>query len=395
MPTLTRAEPADMEAIVRSVSLAFAGTPDGVRDWLTKQGGVENLRVLRDAPGAPMLASLLRIPMGQHYLGRSVPMVGIAGVAVPPERRGGGLALDLMRQSVRELADEGVPLSVLYASTQTLYRQAGFEQAGILCRASILLKLIDVRERGLSVRELTPEDEPALRACYNAQARHENGSLDRGPYVWARIAEFRGEKHTPFGVFNPEGALEGYLYLAQRRKPESGRFAISLTDVAFTTPRAGRRLLGVLSDFAMMGDDVLFQCGPLCPLLALLPQQRFDLRINQFWMLRVACLPAALEARGYPRGLNARLTLDVADDVVDSNRRAWSFTVDNGRARATPGAGSAPVLHLDARALAPLYSGLRTPRQLARLGMLAGDDDALDAAGAIFAAPTPGLGDFF
>lgn len=49
--------------------------------------------------GAPA-ASLVRVPVGQRFGGRSVPMLGIAGVAVPPERRGGGLARRLMADAI-------------------------------------------------------------------------------------------------------------------------------------------------------------------------------------------------------------------------------------------------------------------------------------------------------
>ncbi|QKK07609.1 MAG: GNAT family N-acetyltransferase [Planctomycetota bacterium] len=83
-------------AAARFCSLAFGGTLEGAVEWLRDQARHENLRVLREADGS-VAASLIVIPMGQYYGGKSVEMEGIAGVAVPPEGRGKGAGLRLMR----------------------------------------------------------------------------------------------------------------------------------------------------------------------------------------------------------------------------------------------------------------------------------------------------------
>src|ERR1700716_1195012 len=83
----------DMPSLARLISLAF-GTPlEGVNTWLTN-AGVHEVRVLRE--GAADVACALRVPMGQFFGGRSVPMMGVAGVAVAPEARGRGLATRIM-----------------------------------------------------------------------------------------------------------------------------------------------------------------------------------------------------------------------------------------------------------------------------------------------------------
>src|SRR5262245_24322205 len=111
----------DLSAVARILALAFAGTPEGVVEWV-RNGGPENLRGLRE--GEAVTACLLRIPMGQYFGGASVPMLGIAGVGVAPENRGGGRALRLMRDSVQEAVSEGWPVMGLYASTQAVDRKA-------------------------------------------------------------------------------------------------------------------------------------------------------------------------------------------------------------------------------------------------------------------------------
>ena len=60
-------------AAARFCSLAFGGTLEGAVEWLRDQAGYEHLRVLRRADGS-VSASLIVIPMGQYFGGRSVPM---------------------------------------------------------------------------------------------------------------------------------------------------------------------------------------------------------------------------------------------------------------------------------------------------------------------------------
>ncbi|HRQ71780.1 MAG TPA: GNAT family N-acetyltransferase [Phycisphaerales bacterium] len=383
----------DIDAVVRATSLAFAGPPDATDAWL-RAAGLDNVRVLHES-GAPA-ASLVRIPMGQHFGGRSVPMLGIAAVAVPPERRGGGLARRLMAAAVREAHADGFSLSTLYASTQAFYRQVGYEQAGLLFRTTLPLRTIGVRDRTLPVRPLDGSDERAIRDCYARFTARYSGTLDRGPYCWQRTREMRGERYAGFGVPSPDrpGALDAYVYYAQRRKPDSGRHDAAISDLAFTNARAGRRLLGFLADLATVGDDAVFYGPPLHPLLTLMDQQFHTSTFVDVWMLRIVRVREALESRGYPAHADAILTLDVADDLIPDNAGPWTIRVRDGCASVERSPGPR-TLRLTIRGLGAIYSGLYSATQAAALGLAEGDAETLAAADAIFASNTPWMSDRF
>ncbi len=389
----TPASQPDIDAVIRATSLAFASPPDATETWL-RAAGLDNVRVLHEA-GAPA-ASLVRVPMGQHFGGRSVPMLGIAAVAVPPERRGGGLARRLMAATVREAHADGFALSTLYASTQAFYRQVGYEQAGLLFRTTLPLRTIGVRDRTLPVRPLDGSDERAIRDCYARFAARYSGTLDRGPYCWARTREMRGERYVGFGVASPDHPhrLDAYIFYAQRRKPESGRHDIAVPDLAFTSARAGRRLLGFLSDLATVGDDAVFYGPPLHPLLTLMDQQFHTSAFVDVWMLRIVRVREALEGRGYPAHADATLTLDVADDLIHDNAGPWTIRVRDGRASVERSPGPR-TLRLTIRGLGAIYSGLYSATQAAALGLAEGDAANLAAADAIFGSTTPWMSDRF
>lgn len=379
---------ADKAAVHRITLLAFAGTPEGVRDWLAS-GGEQNVRVLRD--GETVAASLLQIPMGMYIGGRAVPMVGVAGVGVAPENRGQGYAKRMMRGFVQDAAAEGWPLAGLYASTHTLYRSVGFDHATHRFQYTVPLYQIDSGDDRGPLHAITESDEAAIKSCYARFAALFDGMLDRGPYIWHRVRKMRDSEYRGYAV-KGENGFDGYVFMNQARRPD-GRQDITLSDIVFTTPAAGRRLLGFLADFRMMGEDLVFFGGPTHPALTLLHQQRYDVKLKDSSFIRVLNVQTALESRGYPAGLTASASFDVADDIVPANVGRWTLTVERGVAKATRG-GDGRV-RATARGLATLLTGYYTPRQAALLGEVSGTDADLAAAGAIFSGGTPVMTDMY
>ncbi|MCK6475373.1 MAG: GNAT family N-acetyltransferase [Phycisphaerales bacterium] len=387
--TLTAITPDEVSTVARFIFHAFASPPDQAAQWM-ERAGHGNLRVLRE-DGRPV-ASLLRIPMGQYFGGRRLGLLGIAGVAVPPEHRGRGHARRMMQMAMQEGAAEGFELSGLYASTQSLYRQVGFEQTAYRFRIEIPVPTIGVQERGGSVTPLADSDWPAIRECYARFAQKWDGLLDRGDYIWQRIHSMRGTDYTPFGVKDPSGGLSGYFFLNQQRKPESGRQNLELSDLVFNTADAGRRILGLLNDFGMMADDVAFFAGPLHPALLLMPLQRYRLTSRDTHLNRVLDFKRAVEARGYHPGLKARLEFEIHDDLVEINHGRWTVDVADGRAAAARGGHGG--IRLSIRAFAPALCGYLTFTQLSTLGWAEGSADDLARAD-IFTGSTPWVPDMY
>lgn len=391
---LERATEADLPALGRMLGHAFASPPEGSEEWV-RLAGLEHARLLRDDAGTPV-ACLTRIPMGQYFLGRPMPLLGIAGVAVAPELRGRGLAAAMMRRAIREIAAEGYPLSGLYASIQSLYRKVGYEQAGHRCFVRMPLNRIDVRDRGYSVLPIGDGEMERVRACYREFCGATSGPLDRGEYAWRRVRELRSEKFSGFGFYRPESPerLEAYVFLSQRRDPALGRFDLYLSDFAFTSPGAGRALLGFLADFATMGNELSFWAGPTHPLLLLLDLQNYTVERGNTWMLRITNLKKALEARVFPAGLTAAVGLDVVDDLLPENAGRWVLRVNGGAGSLEKG-GDGPAIRCDIRGVSPLLSGFLGPREAQLAGLIEGPDSALDSGAAVFAGPTPWMSDMY
>jgi predicted acetyltransferase len=379
----------ETDAVARLISLAFATTIDGAKEWMTK-AGPEHFRVGRE--GDAPVACLLRIPMGQYFGGRSVPMVGIAGVAVAPEARGRGVAKSLMSHCMREIAAEGTALSCLYASTQSLYRLVGFEQAGHRFQTRLPWSVIAGQGEFVPVRALTDADTPAVEACYREFARRFNGNLDRGPYIWNRVRSSRDDAYHGFGIQGPRG-IEGYLFVSLKRRPDTGRQDVTLSDLAFVNARAGRGLLRFLADTTTMAEEISFFGGPLHPLLTLMPQQRYAVERRDYWMLRLTDVRSAIASRGYGPAVGGDVAIELTDEVVPANAGPWTIRVRDGRGAMER--GGSPRARMDVRGLAAMYAGLYSGDQAELLGLAEGDAVALATLGGLFGNATPWMTEMF
>lgn len=398
--TYERAEAGrDEGALVRMLTLAFAGGSDGVRQWVVDRIGLENLRVLRGGEGSGGLgACLARIPMGQFFGGRRVPMVGIAGVAVPPESRGAGAATRVMREGLREIYEEGVALSGLYSAKQQLYRRVGFEQAWYRFEAEVDIWRMDVVEQTPGVFEADLDDEgdrELMRDVYGRFAAAHDGCLDRGVYMWERIFVPRDVKDVwAFLIGEDRSRPEGYVILSQARRGDSGgRYDVTVHDFAATTARAMRRALGLVGEFRSVGVGVRFCCGPTHPWMWHLGDQVVEVKAKDFGMIRLVRVADALEGRGYSPSVCGEFHLKVRDELLKENDGEFVLRVEGGRGSVKRG-GRGEVA-MDVRALGSLYTGFASSVQLAQAGFLEGSVEAVGALGGVFGGGAPWMGDMF
>ncbi|HYE02127.1 MAG TPA: GNAT family N-acetyltransferase [Phycisphaerales bacterium] len=378
----------------RVLAHSFARTEAETGEWVARLARAEPRVGVTE--GGHVAAGLVLYPMGQFFGGRSVPMWGVAAVGVAPEARGAGVARELMRRAVLELFERGVALSALYPATQALYRRVGYEQAGSRFELRVPLARLDRGAGEVGARALTDEDRAAIAAVYAQCARAREGALDRSELMWERVLSPPPRREPAHGFVFPgpggPGGIEGYALLTQSRL-ENGHHEVHVSDLAFVTAGAGARLVRFLSGYGTLGTDLVWHCGPGEPLLMLLGEQRYSVKLHHYWMLRVTHVRAALEARGYPAGLSGRLTLRVRDEEAPGNAGTVNLEVEQCVGRC--GARGGVVLEVGARGLAALYAGFATPESLARAGLLAGEAGALGLARAMFAGAAPGMGDFF
>ncbi len=384
----------DANAVARIVMHAFAGgSHEETLKWIDAVGR-DCWRVLRD--GEWIKACLFTMPMGIFLGGRSVPMSGVVAVGVAPEARGRGLATRLMLQSLREQREDGFALSGLFSAKQGLYRRVGFEQAGHFVRYRVAIGEFVVRRDlelagdGLTVRTLGEGDRADVEAFYRAHAAAHDGMLDRGAYVWGRIAHWRGEDRHGWVIEDEKGEIEAYIYLSQRRKDNDFRQEIFVGDWQARSLRGWAALMRFCREFSSMGDEVVFRGSPTHPVCFLMDEQRIGDRGGEYWMLRVLDVAKALSARGYGAGTSCEAHLRIEDETLGAGGD-FVLRVDGGEG--TVEAGGRGEIVMSEKTLAALVSGYLSMRQAIGLGLIGGT--SADALSGVFEGGVPAMVDQF
>ena len=350
--------------------------------------GPENFRVVRR--DGQVVGGLVIIFMGQWFGGRAIPMGGIAAVGVPPQHRGTGVAQSLMVRALQELREQEIPLSALYASTQHLYRSVGYEQAGCFYLYSMPAAAFPKGDRSLPIEPVDPSKHEAFHDLYREWVAPMNGCLARNRAIWLRAVRNDEGPVTAYRIGDPETPL-GYLIYSQQSHDHGQDMRIR--DWAALTPAAFARLQTLLADHRSLVRDVIWKGPPVDPLLCAPEEQRSQLRMSERWMLRIVDVPAALEQRGYMECVSGELHLEIADDVLPGNAGRFILSVSDGRGKVTRGGRG--DLRCGVRGLAPLYSSMLAPHELARIGWLEADRASLGIAARLFAGPQPWMPDGF
>jgi predicted acetyltransferase len=349
------------------------------------------------AEEAGAIAGVLRVHRFGHFFGgRSVPALGIGGVAVAPEARGRRVAERLVVEVLREFRTRGFVISTLFPATVPVYRRCGYEYMSLRIRFRAPLRSLP-RAPGPEVVPWTDDHLGEIAACYRAWAAGQNGVVDRPERWWPDRILGGPESREVFRYCVREGgAVTGYLVYTQdaRRNADDWSFDLGLRDLVWTTPAAAAALLSFAGRHRSTGVDLAWTGPPNDPLGNLLAEQDAGYQSWFRQMIRVVDVAAAFEARGYPTGLERAVELAVDDPQLADNASAWRVEVSSGRARVTRAAGAGRA-RVDVATLGAMWSGMLAPADARRLGTLVGDDDTVQALGEMFAGPVPWINDWF
>lgn len=380
----------DFERIFALTAQGFA-VPGSSRERMREDFRPDAYRVAGDRGS---ILGCLRIMRFSHFWGsRAVPAAGIAGVAVAAEARGRGIGAALMREALRDARAEGLAISSLYPATAPVYRAAGYGFGGVRTRWKVDLTALPV-DASLRVEPFGDDARAEIDACYEAVGATQNGLVRRDADWWAKRV-WRTTSDLPMYRFlvREDGRVTGWIDYQQESKAGTWRFALNCRDLHWLTPGAARALLGVAALHRSTAETMTWHGPATEPLADLLREDaiRNDQRFR--WMVRLLDVPAAIEARGYPAGVEATVTVAARDPLLPENEGPWLVEVSGGRAKVAPAAEAEAAG--DVASLATLWSGLHRARDIVRTGGLRGTERALDALEAMFTGPIPWLSDFY
>ncbi|MEU7824327.1 GNAT family N-acetyltransferase [Catellatospora sp. NPDC049133] len=345
--------------------------------------------------GGQLIAKAVDREQGQWFGGRIVPTSGVAGVAVAPEVRRGGLGRQVLTRLLAGARERGAALSALFPSTPHPYRRLGWEEVGALTYLSVPTSaLAAIRPGpGVTLRPASSEDVPAVQALYRDWARSGTGMMERSGLLYDTTPEkFLAAYDGVTVAVGATGDLEGYASWV--RGPNTDPVArVTAHDLVAATPQASTALLAMFGGWASVAPTTVLRLGQGDPALLEIPTTLVTVDSRQPWMLRLVDAPAAIAARGWPGYLAGAVDLEIVDAECPWNAGPWRLVLDGGSGRLESGGSGA--VRFTPRGLAAWYAGAATPSALRRAGLLSGAAVADPLLSAATAGPPPVLHDFF
>jgi predicted acetyltransferase len=393
---LRPAEPADGPAIAALAREAFQRGParapfdDSTFDVTDRFVLVDNDVIVGTAAATPV---------GQYVAGgAAVPTAAVWSVAVSDTARGRGVGRTVMTELLAWLRHNGIVQSVLFPSVPAPYRGVGYEIAGERRILKTPLHTLPSVPDALPVRAWDDSDLDAVAECYEAFAATQSGLLQR-PRTWwtSRVVSGHGGAIVYRRAVEEAGRITGYLVYTKDEAPADLPYYYDVTvhDVAWLTPDAGRSLLDYLGSHRALGVDMRWPAASADAWSAQLAGAAPRVDFAYPWMLRLIDPVAALKARRFPAGLTATVRIAVSDPVLEPEEQVLEVEVSGGAASVSMVEREAAP-RLDVGALAAVHSGWSTAADLARAGRLTGatetDVRRLDA---VFTGLRPWLPDLF
>jgi len=375
----------DRDAFVALLRQSFNQSPPYVARM--REAPIDGYRVA-EIDGA-LVACAGSLPVGHYFGGVAVGCAGVSGVVVAPHVRGGRIAEAIVESILREQRPSA-PLSSLYPATVPIYRRLGYEFGAIRCTYRVPMHRLTRFDDPLPVEPWNDDALDEVVDAHCAWAAEQHGVMERSTAYWERLCNQLGDDPVYRVLVREDGRVTGSLIYHQ----ENG-FHMDLVshDFFWRTPAAARSLITFVARHHSLGRDFVWSGPSTDPLL--FHSAEYKIREKERWhlMLRLLDVPAAIAARGYAAAIDAAVTVEVRDELFPENAGPWRIAVTGGKAEVEP--AQQAEIAVGVGTLASLYSGLITPADARRSGLLDGSAGAADRLAAVFTGPAPWTPDFF
>lgn len=335
--------------------------------------------------------------------GARIPAAGVTMVGVASTHRRRGIARELMRRQLDDVAALGETVAILTASEGSIYGRFGYGPAtsGIRLRvatqrSAFRSEVLDGPDPG-RLRALTlAEAEKAVPDLFDRVGRVRPGSISRSAPMWTTHwwndrAIHRGGASAQFTVIHeaPDGTPDGYAFyrIRPRRDGPLPASEVRVEELVAASDDVEARLWRFCLDIDLMAELTALHL----PVDTLLRWQVRDPRqvrvegIDDFLWARVLDVAGFLGARRY--GTAGSLVLDVLDEFRPASAARVRIEVDVDGSAEVGSTDAEPDLVLGAESLGALCLGGVAPSVLGRVRRIEeGRAGALSRADALFAA---------
>ena len=298
-----------------------------------------------------------------------------------------------MTQAFADMRDGGRPVAALWASQAAIYQRFGYAMASVLRSYAVDTADIDFHDGDDGSGRVERVDKASgydhIKQVYMRFVADRMGYLHRAQALWMHNALEEHEADGPIHIAlchdasGPDGYAVYTLREGRRDHPSRSQ-EIVVRDLAWLSPAAYRSLWAFFKRHDLVGRVRWNNAPSDDPAIEYFLEPRLlEARDNEGFWIRLVDVAAALQGRGWTA--DGELSITVRDDpLAPWNTGSYRLTVSGGAADVSP-CPAATDIEISVKALASLYVGRRSARELSAWGLLTGDADAVRRADALFA----------
>lgn len=344
-----------------------------------------------------MASMFSTIPFTMRAVGNAVAMAGISSVGTLPEFRRQGLSRQLMTQALADMYERGQTVASLWASQAAIYQRYQFAMTTV--QRSYSIDTVDIgfhdSSRGdCHVRRVTPAAEfDTIKALYIEFIKDRMCYLHRARPLWQNniLEDVDADGPTQMAIsYDTDDRPVGYVIYTLRAgkiSHDSRNQEIKVRELIWLTMDAYRSLWQFLASHDLVGRVAWTGAPADDPAEELMAEPRqLHARDQEGIWFRVVDVAGALAARGYINDGSIKVGID-DDRLTPWNNGVFELNVSGSVGEVRKCKAPADI-QLSLKALASLYTGFRSARDLANWGFLHGDRKSVAAADQIFKTPT-------
>lgn len=316
-----------------------------------------------------LAAKLHIIPLECYIGGRKFKMGGVNAVATWPEYRRKGMVKHLLHHALQEMKRNNQTVSFLHPFSFGFYRKYGWELAFTNKEYSIpmnILKEVDWRAGGYVKR--IQEEHSFLQSIYEKYAIRYNGTLVRNEHWWKyRVLK---DEFQLAASFSDTGVANGYLIYQVKND------TFFVKEIAYHSMEAQRTLFQFISNHDSMADKVELTVPENDLLYLFMETPSFKQEIKPYFMARIVDVESFLSSYPFDYSNWKTFSIAVEDRFMKENEGIYRISSEKGVQKMRK-EDSEQKISCSIQVLSMVLLGYKRPEELAGLGLLKGDKQAI------------------
>jgi len=312
------------------------------------------------------------LPLSVLIHGKRFEMGGVASVATWPEYRRTGMVKNLLAHALNHMKQDGQLLSYLHPFSVPFYRKFGWEIVFDKKYYTIPMDSLkkDWKAKGFVRRNSATIE--VLHRIYTDFANNFSGMLMRDENWWKQ--RILAKDNMVAVCYGDNEKAEGYVIYSVKNN------LLEVEEFIYTSLNGKKLLLEFIANHDSMAKEVKMTVQENDNLPLLVDEPRFKQETTPYFMARIVDVPLFLNQYPFEHVSHTKLAIHVEDAFLPENNGIYEISKVDGQTQFSIQQSTEVKnqIHCTVGQLTAMLIGYKRPQELAKLGLIKGNMQAID-----------------